>query len=241
MQLRAFSARPFSGLLFAAIVALSPLGAGCASSGLGANGSNSQLDTASGTVDRTIAHIPGVHDTLADDLPTAEETADVATEAVAMDGTELVRGRSTVVVDAPIKQVRKAVLGFKAYPEFMPHYRSAKVLGRTPDGARDVYMEVVALHGAVKMWTRIELPKPTKVDGVETHESRFVDGNVKDFKAIWRLKKIDRDHTELSLEIFLQPDIPLPTSLINGENLKGSKQGVLAMKDRLEGRPPRRD
>ena len=50
-------------------------------------------------------------------------------------------------------------------------------------------------------------------DGVEVHESRFVKGNVRELKAIWRLKKLDEATTELSLEVFLDPSIPLPTGL----------------------------
>ena len=150
-------------------------------------------------------------------------------------GTDFVHGRATVKVNAPLERVREAVLDFGHYAEFMPHYRTSKVLGRTATGARDVYMEIEALYGAVKMWVEIEFPKPTVVDGVETHESHFVKGNVKDFKAIWRLRKLDEGATELSLEVFLQPSIPMPANLMNGENLGGSVKGVTAMRARIEG------
>lgn len=153
-------------------------------------------------------------------------------------GTDFVHGRATVKVAAPIEKVRETVLDFGHYADFMPHYRSAKVLGRTATGARDVYMEIEALYGAVKMWVEIEFPKPTIVDGVETHESTFIKGNVKDFKAIWRLRKLDDATTELSLEVFLQPSIPMPTNLMNGENLGGSVKGVMAMRARAEGAAP---
>jgi len=155
--------------------------------------------------------------------------------SIPVPGTDLVHGRATVKVNAPIEKVRESVLDFGHYAEFMPHYRSARVLGRTATGARDVYMEIEALYGAVKMWVEIEFPKPTIVDGVETHESHFVKGNVKDFKAIWRLRKLDEATTELSLEVFLQPPFPMPASLMNGENLGGSVKGVTAMRARVEG------
>jgi ribosome-associated toxin RatA of RatAB toxin-antitoxin module len=156
--------------------------------------------------------------------------------AIPIPGSELVRGRATVTVKASIEKVRETIVAFAEYPEFMPHYQKAKVLGRTPSGARDVYMEIEALHGAITMWTRIEFPKPAIIDGVETYETKYVDGNVKDFKAIWRLKKIDDASTELSLEVFLLPKIPLPSGVLNGENMKGSVKGVVAMRARVEGR-----
>ena len=157
------------------------------------------------------------------------------TDAIPIDGTDFVRGRTAVEVNAPIARVRESILDFAHYAEFMPHYRNAKLLGRTAAGARDVYMEIEALHGAVKMWVELEFPKPTIVDGVETHESHFVKGNVDEFKAIWRLRKIDEATTELSLEVFLQPSIPLPTSLMNSENVSGSLKGVMAMRSRIQG------
>jgi ribosome-associated toxin RatA of RatAB toxin-antitoxin module len=154
--------------------------------------------------------------------------------AVPIEGSELVRGRSTTQVAASLEKTREAVLDFAHYADFMPHYRNAKVLGRTETGARDVYMEVEALFGAVSFWAEVEMPKAQIIDGVETWETHFRKGNVKDFKAIWRLKKIDATTTELSLEVFLHPSLPLPVKLVNDENLKGSSSGVAAMRGRAE-------
>ena len=155
--------------------------------------------------------------------------------AVPVAGTEYVRGRATVQVDAPLEKVREAVLDFGHYTEFMPFFRGSRVLGRTAAGARDVYMEIEALHGAVRLWVEIEIPRPTIADGLETYESRFVKGNVKELKAIWRLRKIDDAATELSLEVFLLPLIPLPTALVNKGNLAGAGKGVRAIRARVEG------
>jgi ribosome-associated toxin RatA of RatAB toxin-antitoxin module len=155
---------------------------------------------------------------------------------VPIPGSEYVRGRSTAIVRAPIQRVREAVNDFVHYAEFMPHYRSCKVLGRTSSGARDVYMEVEALHGVVKMWAEIEMPTRPAVsaDGIESFETRFVKGNVKDFSASWRLRKVDDETTELTLEVFLDPGIPLPQGIVNKENLGGSSDGVVAMRAHAE-------
>ncbi|HEY4122750.1 MAG TPA: SRPBCC family protein [Byssovorax sp.] len=187
---------------------------------------------------RTVASIqPGERTPPAatDAKPSSAPASDVQTTSVPMDGTDLVRGKSTVKVAAPIDKVREAVLGFSHYAEFMPHYKSAKVLGRAPSGGKDVYMEVEALNGAAQMWARVDVPKPTMIDGVETYDTKFLDGNVREFKAIWRLKKLDEQSTELSLEVFMYPKLPLPSGLLNSENVKGSASGVLAMRARAEG------
>jgi ribosome-associated toxin RatA of RatAB toxin-antitoxin module len=158
----------------------------------------------------------------------------IVSVAVPVGDTGFARGRSTAIVRAPLDRVRAAVLEFARYPEFMPHYEACRVLGRTPNGGRDVYMEVSALHGAVKMWARLEIPKPILIEGVETYPSRFIDGNVEELQAIWRMEKIDVEQTRLSLEVFLRPKLPLPKGLINSENLEGSASAVAAMRARIE-------
>ncbi|AUX41772.1 hypothetical protein SOCE26_031950 [Sorangium cellulosum] len=164
----------------------------------------------------------------------AADTAGIVSEAVPIGATGFSRGRSTAVVKAPIERVRAAVLSFDRYPEFMPHYKKCRLLGRTPDGGWDVYMEVSALEGAVTMWARIEIQKPVVADGVETYTSRFLSGNVRDLQATWRLEKIDARTTRLSLEVFLRPKLPLPKRLVNAENLEGSSHAIAAMRARLE-------
>jgi len=158
------------------------------------------------------------------------------TVSVPIPGTGLVRGKSTLVIDAPIDKVRATVLDFAHYAEFMPHYRKCKMLGRTQAGGHEVYMEVIAINGLVTMWARVEVTKATTVDGVEIHETKFLEGNVKDLRATWRLRKIDDASTEVTLEVFLHPRLPLPDSMINKENLGGSADAVLAVKKRVTGR-----
>ena len=96
-------------------------------------------------------------------------------------------------------------------------------------------MEVEALHGAVSLWARLDVLKPATSNGVETIDTNFEEGNVKDLKATWRLKKVDAQRTELTLEVFLNPKLPLPSRLVNEQNVEGSALGVLAMRTRVEG------
>ena len=179
-----------------------------------------------------VADLPALAPTT-DAQHTSPPEEEIEPVAVPIAGTELTRGRATVEVRAPLAVVRDAVLGFGSYAEFMPHYEACRLLGRTPSGARDVYMEISALHGALKMWARIEVAK-TVEGGVETVEARFVEGNVEDFEATWKIRRLDALRTELSLEVFLQPKLPLPAQIVNSENLKGSVKGVLAMRARAE-------
>jgi ribosome-associated toxin RatA of RatAB toxin-antitoxin module len=234
MGMRAFHATAL--VLVTALGAAGCLGSGSGSgSGSEARMSRSERQSASKpSLTERASRLPDPLGPSSDTAPAAQGEAEAQPVSVPIEGSDLVRGRSTVTVSAPIAKVREAVLDFAHYAEFMPHYSNCRVLGRTPTGAREVYMEITALHGAVKMWTRVELPKATTIEGVETWETRFIEGNVEDFKAIWRLRRVDDTHTELSLEVFLKPKIPLPTDLLNEENLSGSTKGVLAMRAHAE-------
>lgn len=162
--------------------------------------------------------------------------ADPVAESVPIAGSDLVRGRAKVVVHAPMHLVRQRVLAFGEYAEFMPHYNRSKDLGRMKNGGRNVYMEVYALRGAARMWARMAVTKAAWKNGLETYDVAFIEGNVRDFHATWRLREVDGAHTELELEVFLQPKLPLPARLLNRENLEGAVKGVVAMRNRVEQR-----
>lgn len=158
------------------------------------------------------------------------------TSSVPIPGSPLVRGRAVVNVRAPMARVRDVILDFIHYPEFMPHYETCRVLGTTKAGGRDVYMRIGAVRGVVKMWARIEVSKPTVEDGAETYRSHFIDGNIKDLQALWSLKAIDDKTTQLVVEVFMHPRLPLPSKLVNDENVEGARMAVMAFKARAEGK-----
>jgi hypothetical protein len=109
------------------------------------------------------------------------------------------------------------------------------VLGRKKHGTLEVYMQWVALHGAIKLWARLDL-KPRKEGEAEIWESSFVDGNVKEAVAIWSIEPIDATRTRLTLEAFMRPQLPLPRDMLNEENLSAAVKGVTAMRKRCEER-----
>jgi ribosome-associated toxin RatA of RatAB toxin-antitoxin module len=166
--------------------------------------------------------------------PGAEFPPEAEPVAVPIEGGGgLSRYRSTLTVAAPLEKVRETVLDFSPYPEFMPEYSKAKLLGRTPTGARDVYMEMITLGGLVRLWFRIEVPKPVVEDGWEVYTSKYVEGNVKEAFASWRMRAKDPNTTELALEVFMQPNVPLPSSLLNDANRRGAGKGIYQMAQRI--------
>lgn len=169
--------------------------------------------------------------------PAPESEEVVEPVRVPIPDSELVEAKAKVTVRAPLEKARATVLKFEDYPQFMPEYSDAKRAGKLPSGNEKVYMEITTLGGVAKMFANIEV-LPAKTDGAaETHEAKFLDGNVRQFKAIWTLVKLDEQRTELTLQVFLHPALPLPDFVVNTANLDGAKKGVIAMKKRIEAAP----
>ncbi len=178
--------------------------------------------------------------TASDATPSAEaarpETEEVEPVSVPIQGTDLVEAKATVTARVPLEKARATVLQrFEDYPQFMPEYSDAKRLGNLSSGNEKVYMEITTLGGIAKMFANVEIMPVSKQATTEVYEARFIDGNVRQFKAIWTLTPTAAGHTELSLQVFLHPSLPLPDFLVNKANLDGAKKGALAMKRRIEG------
>lgn len=166
--------------------------------------------------------------------PAAPESEDIEPVAVPIPNSDLVEAKATVIVHAPLDKAREVIFKFEDYPQFMPEYSDAKRLGKAPSGNEKVYMEITTLGGVAKMYANVEVLPARNEGGSEIYEARFLDGNVKQFKAIWTVTKLEDERTEVTLQVFLLPSIPLPDFLVNKANLDGAKKGALAMKRRIE-------
>jgi ribosome-associated toxin RatA of RatAB toxin-antitoxin module len=169
--------------------------------------------------------------------PEAPRDAAVQSEPVPIAGSDLVRGRATVTIDAPVDKARKVLLDFEKYPEFMPNWTGSRILGRARDGTLDVYQEMKILAGSVRLWARVKVPKATVASGVETITGQYVDGNVEAYEPTWQLRPIDDAHCQLTGEFFLKPKFFVPTSWLNGKTVEAAADAVLAVKHRVEGTP----
>jgi ribosome-associated toxin RatA of RatAB toxin-antitoxin module len=154
-------------------------------------------------------------------------------EVLPVAGSSLGRARATVMVRATVDKVRAVLLDFPSYSEFLPNYKSARVVGKTPGGATLVHMQIDALGGMIRRWMRVEISSPV-VDGPrETFAARLLEGDVKAFEARWELVR-KPEGTLLTLESFLDADLTLPAAFIDAGAAAGLKTSILAVKARAE-------
>ncbi|MGH7268939.1 MAG: hypothetical protein ACREJ3_00795, partial [Polyangiaceae bacterium] len=62
-------------------------------------------------------------------------------------------GHAETLVHAPIASVRAKVLDYGHYRDILPsRFKTSRVVRHAGDGAVDVYMQILVLHGMVTLW-----------------------------------------------------------------------------------------
>lgn len=142
-------------------------------------------------------------------------------------------GGAAILVKAPIAEVRKIVTNYGSYQKFLKPFDQSKVLAKRK-GVSEVYLQVPILHGAMSIWTVAEMSALTKKGGEEVITGRYKRGNVADFRATWRMRAVDADHTVLKLEILVDPNMPVPSSLVTKHLRISAEKGVTGVRERAQ-------
>jgi ribosome-associated toxin RatA of RatAB toxin-antitoxin module len=143
-------------------------------------------------------------------------------------------GGAQIFINAPLAEVRKVVLDFAHYQDFMPGFKRSRVVQRNKEFT-DVYLQVPILHGAATVWAVARFKPPQKLaNGTELIESTMQQGNVNEFRASWRLIPVDANHTILRSEILIVPKLPLPSSVVTPELSYAADKAVTASRNKAE-------
>jgi len=95
-------------------------------------------------------------------------------------------------------------------------------------------MEVSVAKGAFTLWGQLNLSE--RPDGPESRvvEARLLEGNIDAFTASWTLTPIDDGaRTRVDFRIYVDPDMPLPSSVFSRENERAAGKTVRALRTRL--------
>jgi len=163
----------------------------------------------------------------------------VVTRQVTETGSRIAWGHAEAELAQPLEAILPIVEDYARYEEFMPNFRRSRLLAQRGTRAR-VYMEVSAAAGALTLWGQLDLRE--WADG-ETDariiEAQLLEGNIDVFRAEWRLEPTaDGSHTRVSFTILVDPDLPLPASLISRENERAARRSIEALRGHLERKLP---
>jgi ribosome-associated toxin RatA of RatAB toxin-antitoxin module len=166
-----------------------------------------------------------------------EENAGIFTAQIPVEGSNIATGQAVIVVDKPIEEVLRIVLDYANYVRFMPNFTKSKVLAQRGSRAM-VYMEVSVAKGMYTLYGQLNLAERPQ-DGVSrVVEGRLMDGNIDAFDASFKLTPTDDGaRTEIDFRIYVDPDLPLPSSIFSRENERAAGRTVRALRARVAEAP----
>jgi len=166
-----------------------------------------------------------------------EENAGIFTAQIPVEGSSIATGQAVIVVDQPIEEVLRIVLDYANYVRFMPNFTKSKVLAQRGSRAM-VYMEVSVAKGMYTLYGQLNLAERPQ-DGVSrVVEGRLMDGNIDAFDASFKLTPTDDGaRTEIDFRIYVDPDLPLPSSVFSRENERAAGRTVRALRARVAEAP----
>ena len=144
-------------------------------------------------------------------------------------------GAARVLAHASSNTVRSVLTDYGRYSKIIKHFEQARVVGRSGDQT-DVYLEVPILGGASKIWAVVRFSPPKAEGDQEVIRGRLVKGNVRRLDATWRIKKVEDEKSDLTLELLIVPDLPAPNSLITKELRKAAGKAVNGARNEAERR-----
>lgn len=162
-----------------------------------------------------------------------DDNAAVFTTQLPEAGSTIARGQAILVVDKPLAQVLPVVRDYANYAAFMPNFKKSSVLAERGSRAM-VYVEVSVARGAFTLWGQLSLAERPVEREVHVVEARLMEGNVDAFNASFTLTPVDGGaRTEVDFKIYVDPDIPLPSSVFSRENEKAAGRAVRALRARV--------
>lgn len=166
-----------------------------------------------------------------------EENAGIFTAQIPEQGSEIAGGHAVLVVDKPIDEVLPIVLDYANYVRFMPNFTKSRVLAQRGTRAM-VYMEVSVAKGMYTLYGQLNLAERPRDGASRVVEGRLMDGNIDAFNARFTLTPVnDGARTEIDFKIYVDPALPLPSSIFSRENERAAGRTVRALRARIAEAP----
>ncbi|MBI4951804.1 MAG: hypothetical protein HY908_07200, partial [Myxococcales bacterium] len=171
----------------------------------------------------------------ASEAPPGPDYGAARVRQVAVPGSDTNMGVATVGIRAPLAKVRRIIQDYGKYDQVLPKLEQSRVVGRTKEGATDVYVRAPILHGMMHVWAklRFDKPKPFQESG-EVIASELVEGNIGSWHARWKLWPCGPERTLLTMELHVEVDAPVPDSLVGDMLAWAAEHSVDAVREQAE-------
>jgi hypothetical protein len=145
-------------------------------------------------------------------------------------------GHAEAIVDAPIADLRAAVLDFSNYKALAPDkFKTVRMIAKE-NGTVDMYFQVPVMKGLLTIWYVTRFPDHLIPDakGTEVLDGKFVKGSIDDMELELTLRSIDASHTILTCDLLIVPQLPAPQSALDETFRDAAGDAVAAIKKRVE-------
>lgn len=147
-------------------------------------------------------------------------------------GTSVQWGRAAIVLDAPIDRVMSVIENYAGYKEFLPNFETSRVLSQRGTSA-NVYVELKIMNGAATIWAELKLRAKKSDSQTRVIEGTMTKGNVKFFHALWEVTPYGNGKTVVAIQMMVDPDLPIPSSMLSNENKISARKALRALRDKL--------
>jgi len=161
-----------------------------------------------------------------------ELASTVSVSTLAEEGTSVEWGRAEGVVDASADEVMAIVQSYGQYATFLPNFKVSRVLSQRGASA-NVYMEVGILKGTVTIWAQLAIRAKRNDGETRVIEARMTEGNITRMNARWEVTPLSAGRTRVAFQMLIDPDLPVPSSLVTSQNAKAAERTIRALRRRL--------
>lgn len=158
--------------------------------------------------------------------------APIAVTTLPEPNTDVQWGRAEGVVDAPLDRVMAIVQDYGNYAAFLPNFKVSRVLSQRGASA-NVYMEVGILKGTVTIWAQLAIRAKPNQGETRVIEARMTEGNITRMNARWEVTPITATQSKVVFQMLIDPDLPVPSSLVTEQNRKAAERTIRALRKRL--------
>jgi len=155
------------------------------------------------------------------------------THRIPTPGSRIETGVATIDVFGSVDQVLDVVLDYRKYNTILPRLETSRVVGKHK-GATDVYLRAPILRGVAHVWgvARFTPPKRRATGGKEI-SGTLIKGNLDGWRGKWILHPCGK-RTILTMELFIDLQIPVPSKVVTKELEWAAGKGVTAVRDIVE-------
>jgi ribosome-associated toxin RatA of RatAB toxin-antitoxin module len=144
-------------------------------------------------------------------------------------------GRAEGVVDASPTDVLAVVYDYSQYAGVFPYFEKSRVLSQRGSDAI-VYLEAKILYGASTLWGQVRMTSSSPSPSKRIVEARMMKGkgNIGQLLARWEVTAIEGgQRTHVAFQLLVDPDLPMPDSVVSSEMKKGAGSAFKALRKRV--------